>query len=535
MGTGDNIVGSNQSPGSRTQGAGRRMWSVVGAAPVWLKIAGIVVAPMVLVSFAVWVAVALSSADGLVLDRDRIVGGVIALGVTGSIGVAFAALLAHVLTRPMHNLIWAMQRVEGGERDVTVEPWADDEIGEAQRAFNELASQLQVVHDELLQRNIDLACLNELAEIVALGRTSGQVTAEVLPLVLSAVDADHATLYAPSGSGRFVIQDMMKGTETVSGPSEVEAETLHGTLMDQVMLTSRPLALRGVNGSDLPDACHVSGTFDSWVCVPLRVHQVAVGGLGVGRQAGPPFGEHALGLLDSIGQVIGIGVLNAQLLADREESEAQLTRALRRVVEAQEDERRRISRELHDEAGQALTSMLLQLKNLQAQEDIDVIHDRINGLRYMTSSTLDELRRLSTDLRPTILDDLGLVPALRWLVRRNVEISEIKIRLEVDNLPRAFSEDMQTGLFRIVQEGLTNVVRHSLASNADVALQRRNGRLVVTIADDGRGFDPRIRPGLGLVGMRERAELLGGRFAVGPGALGGTELRIEVPLEVSHD
>ncbi len=513
---------------------GRWVWSVVGAAPVWLKIAGIVVFPMLLVSFAVWVVVSLGSADGLVLDRDRIVGGVFALGVTGLIGMAFAALLAHVLTRPMHDLIRAMHRVEHGERDVIVQPWASDEIGEAQRAFNDLAGRLQFVHDELVQRNSDLACLNELAEIIALGRASGHVTAEVLPLILSAVDADHATLYTPSRSGRFVVQAMVEGAEIVSDPTEVEAETLHGTLLDQVMLTSQSLVLRGVNGSDLPDACNVGGTFDSWVCVPLRVHRVAVGGLGVGRHDSPPFGEHAIDLLDSIGQVLGIGAFNAQLLADREDSEAQLTQALHRVVEAQEDERRRISRELHDEAGQALTSMLLQLKSLQSQENIDVIHDRINGLRYTTSSTLDELRRLSTDLRPTILDDLGLVPALRWLVSRNVEISEIKIRLEVENLPRSFPEDMHTGLFRIVQEGLTNVVRHSLASTADVALRQRDGHLTVTITDDGRGFDPRSQPGLGLVGMRERAELLGGRFSVGRGASGGTELRVEVPLEVSR-
>ncbi len=511
--------------------AGRgRIWHLVGRAPVWQKLAGIIVVPMVFLSFAAWVVVAVTSPDGWSLDADQIVRGTAALVTIGSAGAALAALLAFALTRPLHDLINAMQRVELGERDVRVEPWATDEIGEVQSAFNTFAANLQASHDELHRRHEDLAFLNELAAIVALGRNVQHTMDEVLPVVLAGIGADHTTVYLPSGEGRVIIRTLA-ADDGVSAPAATEVSTLSGTLMDQVLLTSTSLVLRDVDGSNLPAACRVRGVFDSWACVPLRVQQVTVGALGVGRFAAPPLDSHELGLLDSIGQVVGIGVLNAQLTTEREESEARLKQALRKVVKVQEDERRRISRELHDEAGQALTSMLLHLKSLQDQEDIETIHDRINGLRYTASSTLEELRRLSMDLRPTILDDLGLVPALRWLVSRNMETSNIGIELDVEDVCDVLPREMHIELFRIVQEGLTNVVRHSHGSTAGVTLRRQDGHLHLTITDNGEGFDPQVEPGLGLVGMRERAELLGGRFYVGRQDSGGTRLRVDIPLE----
>lgn len=514
----------------RFRAAIHRIWRVVGRAPVWQKLAGIIVVPMVFLSFAAWAVVAMTSPKGWSIDSDQIVRGVLALTSIGLSGGALAALLAFALTRPLHDLIRAMHRVEVGERDVRVEPWAADEIGEVQRAFNDLAIRLQASHDELVRRNEDLAFLNELAGIVAVGRNVEHAMEGLLPVVHAAVGADHTSVYLPSGD-RVIIRSV--DTEAVvSAPMESEASAFSGTLMDQVLLTSRPVVLRDVSGSDLPSSCGVTGTFDSWACIPLRVRQATVGTLGIGRFDPPPLGSRELEFLDAIGQVVGIGILNAQLLSERQESETRLKHALRKAVKVQEDERRRISRELHDEAGQALTSMLLHLKSLQDQDDLEIIHDRINGLRYTASSTLEELRRLSMDLRPTILDDLGLVPALRWLVSRVLETSDMNIDLDIDDIPGDLRKDIQVELFRIAQEGLTNVVRHSSASNASVTLRRRDGRLDLTITDDGRGFDPHTEPGLGLVGMRERAELLGGRLYVGPREPGGTRLRVDVPLGV---
>jgi signal transduction histidine kinase len=202
--------------------------------------------------------------------------------------------------------------------------------------------------------------------------------------------------------------------------------------------------------------------------------------------------------------------------------------SLRRVVAGQEVERRRLARELHDETGQALTSILLGLRALEeANGDVDV-----DDLRELVVATLQDVRRLAVQLRPKALDDFGLVPALERLVQTFSESSGISVELEAQIGEERLPNDVETTVYRIVQEALTNVVKHAEATRVSILLVRRDATVTAVVEDDGRGFDPETagEASLGLEGMRERVELHEGRMTVETAPGSGTTLRVVVPL-----
>jgi signal transduction histidine kinase len=206
--------------------------------------------------------------------------------------------------------------------------------------------------------------------------------------------------------------------------------------------------------------------------------------------------------------------------------------SLRRVVDGQELERRRLARELHDETGQALTSILLGLKAVEEAKDDATLGAAAGNLRELVVATLQDVRRLAVELRPKALDDFGLVPALERLVETFSERTGIDVQLESQLGDERLPEEMETTLYRLVQESLTNVVKHAHARTVSILLVRRTDRVTAIVEDDGRGFDPAEAraDGLGLVGMRERAALVGGKLTVEAAAGAGTTIAVEVPL-----
>jgi signal transduction histidine kinase len=203
-----------------------------------------------------------------------------------------------------------------------------------------------------------------------------------------------------------------------------------------------------------------------------------------------------------------------------------------RVVDAQELERRRLARELHDETGQALTSVLLELRALEEAKDPAAVSEATTRLRHLIVETLHDVRNLAVELRPKALDDFGLVPALERLTETFAEQTAIPVELEAllgdERLPPA----IETALYRIVQEALTNVIKHSRASRVSVLLTRKQDTVAAVIEDDGIGFVPaQARDGgLGLIGMRERVGLLDGRLTIESSPESGTSLVAEVPI-----
>ena len=238
---------------------------------------------------------------------------------------------------------------------------------------------------------------------------------------------------------------------------------------------------------------------------------------------GPSFNDDDLRLAETLAQRAAVAVdLSERVSRD----------AVRRVVEAQELERARLARELHDETGQALTSILLGLKPLEQTALTDETLAAVASVRELVVSTLQDVRRLAVELRPSALDDFGLVSAVERLAETFREQTGMKVDLETRLGDERLPGEVETALYRIVQEALTNIVKHSEASRVSILLTRKDGSALAVVEDDGLGFDPGAArdEGLGLVGMRERVGLVGGRLRIESAAGAGATLVAEVPL-----
>ena len=262
----------------------------------------------------------------------------------------------------------------------------------------------------------------------------------------------------------------------------------------------------------------------SGLYVPLLAHGRAIGVVIAHDKDGPDtrFDDDDLRLAETLAARAAVAVdLSERVSRD----------TVRRVVEAQEAERRRLARELHDETGQALTSILLGLKPLEQAADEAERRAALSSVRELVVSTLQDVRRLAVELRPSALDDFGLVPALERLADTFRQQTGIRVDLEASLDAERLPRDVETALYRIVQEALTNVVKHAEASHVSITLTRKDGSVVAVVEDDGRGFESQTPAGgLGLLGMRERVSLVGGRFTVEAAAGSGTTLVAEVPV-----
>ena len=259
--------------------------------------------------------------------------------------------------------------------------------------------------------------------------------------------------------------------------------------------------------------------------VPIIVRDEAIGVIGAHDKLGPDprFSHEDLRLAETFAARAAVAIdLSRRVARD----------ALHRVVGAQELERRRLARELHDETGQALTSILLALRSIEEAPSDEEMRSAVREVRDLVRSTLQDVRQLAVELRPKALDDFGLVAALERLTESFVEQTGIAVEFQTALPEGRLQAEAETALYRIVQESLTNIVKHARASRVSVVLTRKDDSVSVIVEDDGVGFEPgRAREGgLGLVGMRERVGLLGGRLTVEsrPGA--GTTFVAEVPL-----
>jgi signal transduction histidine kinase len=263
----------------------------------------------------------------------------------------------------------------------------------------------------------------------------------------------------------------------------------------------------------------------SGLYVPLLAYDEAIGVIAVHNKHGadPRFAEDDLRLAETFGARAAVAVdLSHRVARD----------ALRRVVEGQELERKRLARELHDETGQALTSILLGLKAVEEAKSPEDARAAAAMLRAQIVATLQSVRRLAVELRPKALDDFGLVAALERLGETFAEQTGIAVDVHTTLGDERLATELETALYRIVQEALTNVAKHSGAKKVSVTVARKNGRVTAMIEDDGRGFGARggYGDGLGLVGMKERVGLLDGRLAVESTEGAGTTVVAEVPL-----
>jgi signal transduction histidine kinase len=273
------------------------------------------------------------------------------------------------------------------------------------------------------------------------------------------------------------------------------------------------------------------------LAVPLLAEQRLLGFLTLDtKRSGLLYTDDDLELLGSLAQSAGLALENARL---HEERLGMLRQQLAQVTAAQEEERQRIARELHDGVGPALASLNLRLRTAgKLVQPNEAAAQELAELAELTRANIQDIRRLIYDLRPAVLDELGLVAALEEYVERYEEEQGLQVRLRVPEGKERLPGPLETTLFRVIQEGLTNAARHAKAQQVEVTLDWDEGQVVLRIADDGQGFDLREAAGrakggrhLGLWSMRERVEQLGGRLQIESQPGSGTTIEATVPVK----
>jgi signal transduction histidine kinase len=480
------------------------------------------------------------SRRSLSLSQDRVTRRVLVTTLVFSlIAMSIGTALTLLFTRPVLALTEAIRRVASGDLSARLTPWADDEIGRAQGSFNLMAERLarsrdemEASHRRIQRRNRELSALYAISRAVAGPLSLEEVLRRSLQQAMDLVGTSSGWICL-LGEDDFCEICVRSG-----GPSGLSLgldSCQKCARCRDAAETRKPMII-----SPLPSECPLLETdcAAGHVVVPLIAKERAVGLLNLvyGTEV---FDARDLSLLTNLGQQLGIAIENVRLLEELRRKEAVRGQLLRKVITAQEEERVRIARELHDEAGQALTSVLVGLKVMERAHDLEAAQALTADLKEVVTQTIDAVHLLAMELRPSVLDDLGLVPALARYVRScparfGFEASFEATGTREERLPL----EIETTLYRIAQEALTNVARHAKASRAGVVLQQRGDTVVLVVDDNGIGFDPahiadsaQERERLGLYGIEERASLVGGQLTVESEPGGGTTLSVEIPLE----
>ncbi len=293
--------------------------------------------------------------------------------------------------------------------------------------------------------------------------------------------------------------------------------------------------------------------------VPLMTKGWVLGSMCVGTRGNQQFEGEEQKLLTAIGSQIAIAVENARLYTEVQRKERVRGRLFKKALAAQEDERKRIARELHDEVSQSLTALLYEAEGCLEADEHPATRQRLESICDLTHHTLDDIHKLIFDLRPSMLDQLGLISALRWLAETHLEPRGVRVTVEAssNNGPlngekdfQRLSPEIETALYRVVQEAINNIARHAAARNVEIKLELQDNTATVSIVDNGIGFDLNELSmattrdmedtdslqtdnarGLGIIGMQERIELLGGDMDILTAPGSGTRIFIHVPIQ----
>ena len=281
---------------------------------------------------------------------------------------------------------------------------------------------------------------------------------------------------------------------------------------------------------------------DRLIAVPLLAQQVTIGSLVIGVRDASIF-EAKRSWMTTLGHELGIAIENARMYSQLQERGELRGDLLRKSVEAQEEERKRIARELHDGIGQIFTALALGLSGVEETmpRDPALARKQVGNLKDLSIRAITEMRQLVDDLRPPQLDDLGLVPALHWLADEWRERLHIEVRLQAEGQRRRLMPEVETILFRITQEGLTNIAKHARARHAGIRLTFDVDSVRLLVEDDGVGMVPEQinrhltgHSGWGLAGIRERAALVGGTFDIDSAPGRGTRLTVHIPVRAEE-
>ena len=453
-----------------------------------------------------------------------------------------ALLLTRILTRPVTELVSVARAIGRGELSVKAQRHMDDEIGELASAFNTMTDDLTRSRAELLHRLRELGTLNATAAAVSGGLSLTAMLQAALDKVLDVMSLRAGWIFLAGDEAEPPLRLAVNAGLSAAFAAEGSERELGRCICAQVLDEGRPRIVHDIR-RECPRLSAEVITAEGLAChasVPLIARERVVGVLNVASAWAREFTTEEIALLDSVGRQIGVAVENARLWEEVKRKEMLRGQLLSQVITAQEAERKRIARELHDDAGQLLTTLLVGLRTLEQTAALpDAAQHRLTDLKQLAKHIFDEIHRLAVELRPNALDQLGLVKAVESCLCDFGQRVGVKTDFEVSGLDGLrLPGEVEIAIYRVTQEALSNVAKHAAASHVAVLLEKRNGSVVVVIEDDGQGFDAEAvfrsngsaRPHLGLFGMQERAELLGGRLTIESERGKGTTVFVEIPL-----
>jgi signal transduction histidine kinase len=378
--------------------------------------------------------------------------------------------------------------------------------------------------EALHQRINDLATLNDSSrtfldslEITRLYRTICELAVERLGLDVAWVEiADQATPPAAVYGIAFGKVPRLKAI----WDKENTIENLHSIIVRTIEETS-------INYEE---------NYQAYAALPLVFGGTLIGLLKVLSKNKLFFTKDRLPLVQSYANLAAVAIQNTWLIGEVQTSNKQLHALSQRLMKAQEEERLHLSREIHDESGQLLSALMVQLGLLERDAGhLGIVDQRIVELKRTADEIQNNLHQLAVNLRPASLDHLGLVTALQQYLQEFGRQYDIVVDLEAIGMEdKRLREEVETALFRVVQESLTNVALHAQATRVDVLINFRSNHVIAMIEDDGVGFtpaSPTVASHLGLFGMRERVEMLGGKLAIESSIGRGTAVNVEVPYD----
>ena len=484
------------------------------------------------------------------LSARRLVGALVAatgelLLMTGGVslvGRRAAYLLTMILTRPITELVRVVRGVERGDLGTRVRPRTRDEIGVLGHAFNAMTESLAKSHAKteeynlrLLRRNRELAALNLMASAISQSRTLQEVLDTALDRSLQVTSLAAGWIWLLRGDADSLRLGAQVGFAKNGLLQETSGLRNGGCACGDVIADGQT---RFVEGSDGRCALLKTTGLYGHLSVPLVAKGRTLGVMNLATAQRREFAREELDILGAIGSQIGVAIENARLWEELVRKEELRVQLLDKIIGAQEEERKRIARELHDETSQALTSLIVTLRLMEESRDPEEVARHAREVRRIATSTLTAVHDLARELRPSVLDHLGLTPALERYTREYAERHRLELDFQVLGLEGVRLEPrVETALYRIVQEALTNVARHARARRVAVLMERRQDRVVVIVEDDGQGFELATvegegadRQALGVFGMRERAALVGGTLTIESSPGSGTTVFVDVPL-----
>jgi signal transduction histidine kinase/chaperonin cofactor prefoldin len=359
------------------------------------------------------------------------------------------------------------------------------------------------------------------------------VLTSVLDNLASLIDFDAGFIALLDDEANFVVHTTRGDPDIQPGQNETIKYLSHDLLTQDMLENSEGILIQDTHAYFNIQVCPSPKCLRSWIMMPLRVGEKIFGFCLLQKAQANYFTQEQFRLVEALVSQAAVAGQNAWLFDQVRSGHERLKDLSHRMVQIQENERSYIARELHDETGQALASLILGLDLIErsAQKPEKII-EGVAQLEAIVSRVMENLHRIAMNLRPAALDHLGLADALRQYVQGFAEIHSIAVLFDSMGVNERLPEQVEVALYRIAQEALTNVIRHAHATQIQVLLEKAESKLRLTIQDNGVGFDPKARVehnGMGLVGIRERVSMLGGQLAVTSTPGEGTVLRIEIP------